>query len=92
MLTYILKLAILLPMIGVMAWGSLWLWKRYQPGMLGAARSAQDLAVIASLNMGPGARIAVVRFGASDVLIGVSRASIVRLGEHPATTQEVDHG
>ena len=28
MLEYILRLLILLPIVGGMAWGSLWLWKR----------------------------------------------------------------
>jgi flagellar protein FliO/FliZ len=83
MLTYILKLIILLPMIGAMAWGSLWLWKRYQPGLLNAAKLPAGLAITDSLPMGPGARIAVIRFDGAKVLVGISRAGIVRLAEAP---------
>ena len=34
MFEYILRLLILLPLVGGMAWGSLWLWKRVQMGTL----------------------------------------------------------
>ena len=30
---YIIKLLILIPLVGGLAWGSLWLWRRAQPGM-----------------------------------------------------------
>ena len=33
MFEYILRLLILLPLVGGMAWGSLWLWKRVQMGV-----------------------------------------------------------
>jgi flagellar protein FliO/FliZ len=33
MLAYILKLLILVPLVAGLAYGSLWLWRRLQPGM-----------------------------------------------------------
>ena len=33
MWAYILKLLILIPLVGGLAYGSLWLWRRVQPGM-----------------------------------------------------------
>ena len=36
MFWYFVKLIILLPLVGGMAYGALWLWRKYQPAMLGA--------------------------------------------------------
>ena len=43
MFEYILRLLILLPLVGGMAWGSLWLWKRVQMvSRSGITRIADD--------------------------------------------------
>ncbi len=34
MVWYFVKLLILLPLLGGMAFGSLWVWRKYQPGMI----------------------------------------------------------
>ncbi len=36
MFWYFMKLVIMLPLVGGMAYGALWLWRKYQPGLLGA--------------------------------------------------------
>ena len=45
MLEYILRLLILLPIVGGMAWGSLWLWKRVQMGVPLGGGAKQDRPV-----------------------------------------------
>ena len=63
MFEYILRLFILVPMIGGLAWGSLWLWRKAQMGLPmqgGSARAAQMVDV---LPLGPGTKLAVVAFG-----------------------------
>jgi flagellar protein FliO/FliZ len=87
MFGYILKLLIMLPLVAGMAWGSLWLWRRYQPGMMGMARPENGLAVVETIGLGATARVAVVRFGDAHVLVAISRSGIVKLAE-----QAVDHG
>ena len=48
MLEYILRLLILLPLVGGMAWGSLWLWKRVQMGvpLTGGAKRARAVEMV----------------------------------------------
>ena len=56
MFEYILRLLILLPLVGGMAWGSLWLRKRVQMGMplAGGAKQARALEMVGVLPLGPG--------------------------------------
>ncbi len=81
MFSYILKLLVMLPMVAGMAWGSLWLWRRYQPGLTGQMRPAEGLAIVDTIMVGAATRIAVVQFGDARVLIAISRTGIVKLAE-----------
>src|SRR3546814_17607216 len=56
MLEYILRLLILLPIVGGMAWGSLWLWKRVQMGMpiAGGQKQGRPVEMVGVLPLGPG--------------------------------------
>lgn len=82
MAEYILRLVILLPLIGGLAWASLWLLRRAQIG-LPLTRNAQDRAiqVIDAVPMGVGSKLAVVRFDDRNLLVAVTRNQITLLSE-----------
>ena len=52
MVWYFVKLLILLPLVGGMAFGALWLWRKYQPGMIGAGQGDRSLKLLEALPMG----------------------------------------
>jgi flagellar protein FliO/FliZ len=77
---YFLKLLILLPMVGGMAWGALWLWRKYQPGMMGAQRD-RAVKLVDVLPMGTLGKLAVVEFDGKRLLLSVSRGKIEKMAE-----------
>jgi flagellar protein FliO/FliZ len=80
MLWYFLKLLILLPLVGGMAFGALWLWRKYQPGMM---LGQQDRAVklVDALPMGTFGKLAVVEFEGKRFLLSVTRGRIDKIAE-----------
>lgn len=80
MLWYFLKLLILLPLVGGLAFGALWLWRKYQPGMM---LGQQDRAVklVDALPMGPFGKLAVVEFEGKRFLLSVTRGRIDKIAE-----------
>ena len=75
MFEYILRLFILVPMIGGLAWGSLWLWRKAQMGLPmqgGNVRAAQMVDVVP---LGPGSKLAVVAFGGREAAMAVDPES-----------------
>jgi flagellar protein FliO/FliZ len=76
MLEYILRLFILVPMVGALAWGSLWMWKRVQAGLPQAGNSSQPVRVTGSLSLGTSGKLAVVEFAGRELLVAVSRNGI----------------
>ena len=80
MLWYFVKLLILLPLVGGMAFGALWLWRKYQPGMM---LGQQDRAVklIDALPMGTFGKLAVVEFEGKRFLLSVTRGRIDKIAE-----------
>lgn len=83
MFEYILRLLILLPLIGGMAWGSLWLWKRVQMGvpLVGGAAKTRAVEMVDVLPLGPGSKLAVVEFAGQRILVAVSRNGITRIAD-----------
>ncbi len=78
-LDYLLRLALLLPLVGALAWGSLWLWKRLQIGMP-VAQTRDQLIRIAELRpIGAGTKLAVVEFGGKQLLVAISRTGVTSL-------------
>ncbi len=93
MLEYFLRLLILLPLVGALAWGSLWLWKRVQMGVplgSGGARQGRPVEMIGVLPLGPGSKLAVVEFAGQQILLAVSRNGITRLADNSEGDFHVD--
>ena len=83
MLEYILRLLILLPIVGGMAWGSLWLWKRVQMGVpLAGTKQERPIEMVGVLPLGPGTKLAVVEFAGQRILLSVSRGQVTRLADN----------
>jgi flagellar protein FliO/FliZ len=92
MFEYILRLLILLPLIGGMAWGSLWLWKRVQMGvpLVGGAAKVRAVEMVDVLPLGPGSKLAVVEFAGQRILVAVSRNGITRIADDAQGDFHVD--
>ena len=87
MLEYFARLAILLPILGLLIWGSLRLTKYLQTRMVGMGSGAgRHLELVETTLLAPGMKLAVVRFHDREILLGCSRQGLVRLGE--ATPEE----
>ncbi len=77
---YLLKIALLLPLLGGFAFLLLWTWRKVEGRMPGAA--LERLAQVRETTMlAPGTRIAVVRFDGRDILVALSRGGVTRLAE-----------
>lgn len=80
MFWYFVKLVVLLPMVAGMAYGALWLWRKYQPGMMGA-QADRSLKVVETLPMGTFGKLAVVEFDNQRILVSVTRGRIDKLAD-----------
>lgn len=77
---YLLRLFLVVPLIGALAWASLWVWKRVQLGLPVKPENSRPVRVIDAVTLGTNGRLLVVEFGGETLLLGVSRSGIVRLG------------
>ena len=82
MIDYILRLLILVPLVGGMAFGTLWLWRRLQPGMAFGQRE-RAIRLIDAMPVGAMGRLAVVEFANRRFLVSVSRGRIELIAEAP---------
>ena len=82
MTEYILRLFILIPMVGGLAWGSLWLWRRVQLGLPVQGALAKPARMVDVLPLGTSGKLAVVEFGGRELLIAVSRNQISLIAEN----------
>ena len=80
MIWYFVKLLILLPLVGGMAFGALWLWRKYQPGMM-AGQNDRSRKVLEALPMGTFGKLAVVEFEGKKILLSVTRGRIEKIAE-----------
>ena len=85
MLRFAGSLVLVLGLLG----GLLWALKRMQTGVR-AGGSLKQLQVIEAVSVGPRQKIALVRVGNRDVLVGISPAQITALGNWPADDTEKD--
>ena len=84
MWAYILKLVILIPLVGGLAYGSLWLWRRVQPGMAFTQR-ARMVKLVDAIPLGATGKLAVVDFAGKRLLLAVSRTGVTLISETAAT-------
>lgn len=83
MVWYIAKLLIFLPLIALMAWGSLRLAKRLE-GRFAKSEGASGLRIIETRMLSPTLRLAVIAFHDREILVSASKQGLVRLAEAPA--------
>ena len=85
LLEYFARLALLLPLLGGLIWGSLKLTRYLQTRMAGEMGGrGRHLELIETSLVAPGMKLAVVRFHDREILLGASRQGLVRLAEAPA--------
>lgn len=82
MITYILKLMLMIPLVAGMAYGALWLWRKAQPGMNFGQRE-RLVNLVDAVPMGATGRLAVVEFEGKRLLLSVSRGNVQLLTESP---------
>ncbi len=88
MLEYFARLALLLPLLGLMIWGSLKLTRYLQTRVIGmGGGSGRHLELVETSLVSPGMKLAVVRFHDREILLGCSRNGLVRLGEAPCVAR-----
>lgn len=85
MFWYVLKLIVLLPLIGLLIWGSLKLAQRMQsrfgaPGN-GGTKAAR---IVETTMLSPTLRLVVIEFHGREILVSASRQGLTRLAEAPA--------
>jgi flagellar protein FliO/FliZ len=83
MLWYIVKLIILLPLIGVLAWGCLKLAQKLQE-RVGAAQGPKSVKIVETTMLSPTLKLAVIEFHGREILVSVSRGGLARLADAPA--------
>ena len=84
MLWYILKLLVLLPLIALLAWGSLKFAQKLQARIAAATPGSRTVRIVETVMLSPGQRLAVIEFRGREILVAVSRAGLTRLAEAPA--------
>lgn len=77
---YVIKLLIMLPLLGLLIWGSLWLTKRVQARMNTGSRE-RSARLLETTLLAPGIRLVVVEFHGREILIGSTRHGLSRLAE-----------
>ena len=81
---YILKLLVLLPLIGLMIWGTLKLTQRLQ-GRFGAPQAGtRAVRIVETTMLSPTMRLAVIEFHGREILVSTSRNGLTRLAEAPS--------
>jgi flagellar protein FliO/FliZ len=89
MLWYLLKLAVVLPLIAGLAWASLKFARRMEQ-RFGPAGGQRSVKIIETQWLGPGQRVAVLEFRGREILVSATRQGLVRLAEVPARTGAED--
>ena len=84
MIWYLLKLLVLLPLIGALAWASLKLAQRMQVKFGVAQGAAKSVRIIETTMLSPGLKLAVIEFRGREILVSASRTGLTPLAEAPA--------
>jgi flagellar protein FliO/FliZ len=80
---YLLKLVLVLAFVGGLAFVSLWLWRRVQPGMAFTQRE-RLVKLVDAVPLGATGKLAVVEFAGRHLLVAVSRTGITLVSETAA--------
>ena len=84
------SLLVLLPLIGLMIWGTLKLAKKMQ-GQFGApSGGTKAVRIVETTMLSPTLRLAVIEFHGREILVSTSRKGLTRLAEAPAREQAGD--
>jgi flagellar protein FliO/FliZ len=83
MLFYLLKLAIMVPLIGLLGWGALKLARKMQD-RIGAGPAAKSVRIVETIMLSPTLKLAVLEFHGREILVSASRQGLTRLAEAPA--------
>jgi len=83
MLWYVLKLIVLLPLIGLLAWGCLKLAQKMQE-RAGAGGGSKSVRIVETTMLSPTLKLAVIEFHGREILVSASRNGLTRLVEAPA--------
>ena len=81
---YLLKLVLVLAFVGGLAFVSLWLWRRVQPGMAFTQRE-RLVKLVDAVPLGATGKLAVVEFAGRHLLVAVSRTGITLVSETEAS-------
>jgi flagellar protein FliO/FliZ len=84
MIEYFLRLALLLPILAALIWGSLRLARAMQQRLVARGGDTSCVSLVETSLLAPGLKLAVVRFHDREILIGCSRSGIVRLADSAA--------
>lgn len=90
MTEYFLRLLFLVPLVGGLAFGALWLWRKAQPGMGGGPSRERLVKVVDAVPLGASGRLAVVEFDGKRLLLAVSRNGVTRVDESPVNLSMID--
>lgn len=88
MLFYILKLVILVPLIGALAWGSLKLAQKAQARLGAGPAGSKAVRIVETTMLSPTLKLAVIEFHGREILVSASRNGLTRLAEAPAREPE----
>lgn len=83
MWTYILKLVILLPLVCGLLIGCLYLWRRLESRLPGAA-ATRMIAVRETMMISPGLKLAVLDFEGKRLLVSVGRGGVTLIDKSDA--------
>jgi flagellar protein FliO/FliZ len=94
--SYLLNVLLMLALVGGMAVGTLWLMRKFQPGLSIGGQRDRLVKVVDAVPMGAtGGRLAVVEFEGKRILVGISRGRMDVLCEAPidgAFSRYIDDG
>lgn len=82
MIWYVVKLLVLLPLIGLAAWGCLRLAQKMQARA--TAGQPRTVKVLETTMLSPTLKLAVIEFRGREILVSASRHGLTRLAEAPA--------
>lgn len=80
MTAYIIKLLVLLPIMGGLIFAALWLYRKYQPALMGAQKE-RSIKMLETLPVGNFGKLALIEFEGQKILLSVTRSRVERIAE-----------